>query len=94
MAKVKFELYLPGLNELMKSPEMKDILLDAAEQMADFCNANASPRIKGANEGYAAMMPKDINYISISQVRAFTFPARLDNSRHNTLEKSKASVKI
>ena len=94
MAKVDFKLNLPGLNELMKSAEMKNILNDAAEQIAATANSMASPNIKGADEGYVAMAPKDLRFIALTEVRAVNFAARLDNSRHNTLEKAVRSVKI
>lgn len=94
MSDVDFKLNLPGLNELMKSPEMKSILADAAEKIAATANANASPNIKTANEGYEAKMPIDLRFISLAEVRAVNFGARLDNSRHNTLRKAMDSVKI
>lgn len=98
MADVDFKLNLPGLNELMKSPEMKSILADAAGKIAATANAtanaNASPNIKTANEGYEAKMPIDLRFISLAEVRAVNFGARLDNSRHNTLRKAMDSVKI
>lgn len=94
MSDVDFKLNLPGLNELMKSPEMKSILADAAEKIAATANASASPNIKTANEGYVAKMPIDLRFISLAEVRAVNFGARLDNSRHNTLRKAMDSVKI
>ena len=94
MAKVEFKLNLPGLNELMKSAEMQGILTDAANQIADAANSMASPNIKGADEGYVAKGAKPLNYIALAEVRAVNFAARLDNSRHNTLEKAMGSVKI
>ena len=94
MAKVDFKLNLPGLNELMKSAEMKEILFDAADQIADAANSMASPNIRTADEGYVAMAPKDLRFISLAEVRAVNFGARLDNSRHNTLLKAMDSVKL
>lgn len=94
MAKVDFKLNLPGLNELMKSAEMKNILNDAAEQIAATANSMASPNIKGADEGYVAVPAKDIRFVAVAEVKATNFAARLDNSRHNTIEKAVRSVKI
>ena len=94
MAKVDFKLNLPGLNELMKSAEMQSVLNDAASQIADFANANASPRIKDAQGGYEIEPAHPIRFISVASVSTANFPAMLDNSKHNTLEKAVGSVKL
>lgn len=83
MAKVDFKLNLKGLNELMKSAEMQNILNDAANQMADICG-----------EGYEVEAAHPISFVAIAQVRAGDFKARLDNSKNNTLAKAKRSVKV
>ena len=80
---VKFELNLSGLNALMKSAEMQNILDDAAAQIAGF-----------AGDGYEAEKAHPIRYIGIASVRATTHKARLDNSTNNTLEKAVGSVKL
>lgn len=94
VAKVDFRLNLAGLNELMKSGEMQSVLDSAASQILDFAKSNASPNIKGAAEGYAMESAHPIKFVAVAAVKATNFEARLDNSKHNTLEKAKASVKI
>ena len=94
MAEVDFKLNLSGLNELMKSAEMQAILNDAAGQIAVFANSNASPNIKGAQGGYEVEPAHVIRFISIASVSTGNFPAMLDNSKHNTLEKAVGSVKL
>lgn len=94
MANVKFKLNLKGLNELMKSGEMQGVLNDAANQIADFARANASPNIKGAAEGWEVEAAHPIQYVAVAGVHATNFQARLDNSKHNTLEKAQGSVSI
>lgn len=83
MSKVKFELDLGGLNDLMKSGEMQTILNTAASAIA-----------AAAGDGYEAVPAKTINFIAIAKVRATTFKARLDNNRNKTLQKAAGSVKI
>ena len=94
MAKVDFKLNLRGLNELMKSAEMQGVLNDAAGQIATFANANASPNIKEARGGYEIEPAHPIQYVAVASVKAANFAARLDNSKHNTLEKAVGSVKL
>lgn len=94
MAKVKFELSRAGLAELMKSGEMQSILNDAADRIAAAASAAASPNIKGASESYVAVAAKPLTYVAIAEVKATDFAGRLDNSKHNTLEKAVGSVKV
>lgn len=94
MAEVKFELNKFGLVQLMKSSEMEAILNEAAGQIADYANNNASPNIKGAAGAYEVESAHPIRFVSIASVRATNFESRLDNSKHNTLEKAIGSVKI
>lgn len=83
MAKVDFEFNLPGLNELMKSAEMKGILDDAAAKIA-----------ATAGEGYGVESAHSINFIAIAAVHAETYEAKLDNNKNNTLLHAVGSVKI
>ena len=83
MGDSKFQFNLQGLNELMKSAEMQAILNDAANQMA-----------AAAGEGYEVESAHPISFVAIASVKAATYEARLDNSKNNTLEKAKGSVKI
>ena len=51
MANIKFELNLPGLNELMKSPEMQAALDAAGAQVKDTI-ASTLVRLKAAIDAY------------------------------------------
>lgn len=83
MAKVKFELNLAGLNELMKSTEMAEVLNTAADQIASKCG-----------EGYEVERAHPISFVGIASVRAETIKAKIDNREHNTILKAAGSVKI
>lgn len=80
MAKVKFELNLPGLNELMKSEPMKEVLLDAAKQVAS-----------NAGEGYKAGVHTGY-WIGIANVYPETKEASRNNLENNVLLKALGSV--
>ena len=83
MNKVDFKLNLPGLNEIMKSPEMQSILAEkGAEVMA---RANGNSQIPNAKYG---MDTKTINWIAVTTVRADNGEAVAENLRNNTLLKS------
>lgn len=83
MNKVDFKLNLPGLNELMKSPEMQSILTEkGAEVMA---RANGNVQIPDAR---FSMDTKTINWIAVTTVRADNNEAIAENLRNNTLLKS------
>ena len=62
MAKVKFVLNLPGLNELMKSGEMQAVLNSAAAQIAG-----------AAGEGYETESAHPLSFAAIASVRAATY---------------------
>lgn len=83
MAKVKFELNLAGLNELMKSTEMAEVLNTAADQIAAKCG-----------EGYEVERAHPIRFVGIASVRAETIEAKVDNRKNNTILKAAGSVKI
>ena len=83
MAKVKFELNLAGLNELMKSTEMAEVLNTAADQIAAKCG-----------EGYEVERAHPISFVGIASVRADTIEAKIDNRKNNTILKAAGSVKI
>ena len=76
MASVKFELNLPGLNELMKSPEMQAALDMAGEQVA-----------RAAGSDYAAS-PKTGRWIGFSNVYPNSSRAAHENYADNTLIKA------
>ena len=71
--KVKVELNLQGLNELMKSPEMQAHLEQAGEQIAIT-----------AGEGYATRV-HTADYVAICNVYPDTKEAAKDNYDNNTL---------
>lgn len=83
MAKVKFELNLAGLNELMKSTEMAEVLNIAADQIVAKCG-----------EGYEVERAHPISFVGIASVRADTIEAKVDNRKNNTILKAAGSVKI
>lgn len=72
----KFELNLPGLNELMKSPEMQSVLDEAGAQVA-----------RAAGSDYAAS-PKTGRYIGFSNVYPNSERAAHENYTENTLLKA------
>ncbi len=83
MDKANFKLNLPGLNELMKSTEMAEVLNTAADQIAAKCG-----------EGYEVERAHPISFVGIASVRAKTIEAKIDNRKHNTILKAAGSVKI
>lgn len=80
MANVKFELNLPGLNELMKSPEMESAL-DAAGAAV----ANAA----GTDYGYRV---HQASFVSICNVYPDSKEAAKENYEENTLLKAIGAV--
>lgn len=78
--RVKFKLNLPGLNELMKSPEMQDALLEAGQAVA-----------QSAGSDYAAEV-HTASWIAISNVYPDSKQAAHENFKDNTLLKAIGSV--
>lgn len=78
MGKVKFELYLPGLNELMKSAEMQSALMEAGKAVASQANANTA--------GYT------LRWIGTCNVYPDSAESAHDNFKNNTLLKAVGSV--
>lgn len=78
--RVKFKLNLPGLNELMKSPEMQDALLEAGQAVA-----------QAAGSDYAAEV-HTASWIAISNVYPDSKKAAHENFKDNTLLKAIGSV--
>ena len=70
----KFVLNTAGVRELMQSPEMQDVLVDFAGQVAE-----------RAGDGYSVYVGTTRANVS---VRTETEEAMADNLDHNTLEKS------
>ena len=83
MSKVKFELNLPGLNELMKSSEMQTIL----EQYGSSAEsaANGLSIVEGVKYSHSIWVG---NYIAAAQIRAENSEAVYDNLENNTLLKA------
>ena len=78
--RIKFKLNLPGLNELMKSPEMQDALLEAGQAVA-----------QSAGSDYAAEV-HTASWIAISNVYPDSKQAAHENFKDNTLLKAIGSV--
>lgn len=76
MGNVKFELNLPGLNELMKSAEMQSVLKSAGQSIAD------------ATGGEYAAEVHTANWIAISNVYPNSKKAAHENFKDNTLLKA------
>lgn len=73
MKKVKFELDINGLRELMKSAEMKAVLEEAGQAVAN-----------GAGGDYGVRV-HDATYVSIANVYPDSKEAAKDNYENNTL---------
>lgn len=76
MSKVKVELNTKGVRQLLKSHEMKNIVGDIAQNIAN-----------GAGEGYES----DIKYMGtrvIASAYTATEKAMKDNKKNNTLRKA------
>lgn len=80
MSKVRFELNLAGINELMKSPEMESHLAVAARKVAD-----------AAGEGYASDTHQ-ADFTAIGTAFPNSAEAAKENYRENTLLKALSSV--
>lgn len=74
MSDFKFVLNTAGVRELMQSPEMQDVLVEFAGQVAE-----------RAGDGYSVYVGTTRANVS---VRTETEEAMADNLDHNTLEKS------
>ena len=83
MSKVKFKLNLPGLNELMKSPEMQSILTEYGAGVMNAANANSTDP-----DAEYSMGTKTLTWTAITQVRADNGAAIHENLEHNTLLKA------
>lgn len=83
MSNVRFKLNLPGLNAVMKSPEMQAVINSAAAQIK-----------AAAGDNYEVETAHPIGFIAIGSVRTGNYKARLDNSKNNTLLKAAGRTKI
>ena len=86
MGKVKFELTLKGLNEIMKGPQMQAVLDEKGAKIMNAANNMAS-----ANGNDKAEYSRSIwvgNWIAASQVRCDNSESVHDNYENNTLLKA------
>lgn len=83
MSKVDFKLNLPGLNQLMKSPEMQGILLQKAKEVEGRANS-----MKQDPKAEYYTMTKTINWIAVANVRCANGEAIHENLENNTLLKA------
>lgn len=86
MGKIRFELDLAGLNELMKSDEMQSVLKDAARTVA--ANAESMAVDKDAKYTYDVITGR---WVAIARVHAEGAAMR-ENYAHNTLVKALGSA--
>ena len=77
---VKFKLNLPGLNELMKSSEMQEALLEAGNAVAHSAGSDYAAEVHVAN------------WIAISNIYPDSKQAAHENFKDNTLLKALGSV--
>lgn len=85
--KVKFELNLPGLNELMKSGEMQSCLSEAAKRV--------EAGVSGMAQDPDATYTSDVvvaNWVAIGRVHAGNGAAMRENYTNNTLVKALGSA--
>lgn len=76
MGKLEFKLNRKGVSELMKSPDMQEVLKDYATGIRNRCG-----------DGYEQDMYVGRNRAN-AMVRANTHQAKADNMRNNTLLKA------
>ena len=88
MSKVDFKLNLPGLNQLMKSPEMQAILAEKGARVMATANGSAQ-----THDAQYSMDTKTINWIAVTTIRAENGAAIHDNLERNTLLKALGSGK-
>lgn len=83
MGKVKFQLNLPGLNELMKSAEMQGVLSEATQAVAS--RAEGMATTPGAKYTADVVVGK---FVAIGRVHAGNTPALKENYDRNTMVKA------
>ena len=83
MNKVDFKLNLPGLNALMKSPEIQTVLAEKGSEVMARANSNAH-----VPDAEYSMETKTINWIAVTTIRAENGAAVRENLENNTLLKS------
>lgn len=83
MSKVKFDLNLQGLNELMKSKEMQSIL----QEKGDMIVSRAKSMAEDSDAEYEAVT-YPINWIAVTNIKASNGAAVRENLERNTLLKA------
>lgn len=83
MSKVDFKLNLPGLNQLMKSAEMQNILTEKGREVM-----SRAYSMSQVPDSEYSMDTKAIRWIAVTNVRAENYEARKDNYENNTLLKA------
>lgn len=83
MSRVRFDLNLSGLNQLMKSPEMQSILTQKGSEV--LARVNGMKQDPDAEYG---MSTKTINWIAVTNVRAENGAAVRENLEQNSLLKA------
>lgn len=78
--KIKFELNIKGLNQLMKSAEMQAHLAQAGNAVANAAGNDYAQRVH------------DATFVSIANVYPTTKKAAKDNAKENTLLKALSAV--
>lgn len=80
MSNVKFQLNMPGLNELMKSAEMVSVLTEAGRAVAQAAGGDYASEVHQAN------------FVAIANVYPDSKRAANENFHENTLLKAVGSV--
>lgn len=82
MAKIKFELNYAGVGELLKSPEMQNVLRQKAETVRNNCTQGSTP-----SSEYGVSV-KAGGTRAAAKIYTKTPKAARSNSKHNTLLKA------
>ena len=81
--KIKVELNLAGVNELMTRQELQDMMQGLGEQIA----SKAESMSMNPNAEYEAKT-KTLNWIAVTNIRAANHESFVENLENNTLNKA------
>ena len=81
--KIKVELNLAGVNELMTRQELQDMMQGLGEQIA----SKAESMSMNPNAEYESNT-KTLNWIAVTNIRAANHEAFVENLENNTLNKA------
>ncbi len=87
MSKVKFQLNLKGLNEVMKSPELQSVMQEAGEKIRNVAESSS-------NGGKFEAETKTIRWIAVTDVRAKDDKAMKAVMEDNVLLKARNAGKF